>query len=109
EPEIADPRGRVDELGLGDALDVDVAADQPEAPEGAVAPLDAQLDGAPLGPLEAVGGLVQAQPAEGQAAHADDQVARPEARLPRRAPPDHTEQPQTRLVELQLDPQADEV
>ena len=62
ELDVADALGRVDDLGPGDALDVDVAADQPDRAALAVAPEDLEVDARPLGPLEPVGGLVEAEP-----------------------------------------------
>ena len=73
--DVADAFGGVDDLGPGDAFDIDVAPDQPHGPELAVSFEDFEIDAGPLGPLKPVGRFVQAEALTGLARHLDDPVA----------------------------------
>ena len=67
------------------------------------------LDGRSFRTLEPVGGLIQAQALDRVAVDGDDHLAGLEAGVPRRSAANDADQAQALLVDLQLDPETDEV
>ena len=110
ELDVADAAGGVDDLGLRDALDLDVAADQPVAlsilPSGWSTVIST---GVPSFPWSRLAASSRLSPRTGLAADVRDQVAHLEPGLPGRAAADHADEPEPLGVELQLDAQPDEV
>ena len=60
--DVADAFGGFDDLGASDALDIDMATNQPDLAAITVALEDLQVDARAFRPLKSIGGLIQAKP-----------------------------------------------
>src|SRR5262245_21835649 len=107
--QVADTFGGVNDLGAGDALNIDVAANQPHQLPLSVPLEDFQVDAGPLRSLEAISSLVQTEPLDRLTGDLGDPVTAFQSRFPRRSPADHSDQAQALWIALQLDPQAHEI
>ena len=109
ELEITDPFGRAHELDARDAFDVDMATNELMASGRAVAALERDLDSGPFRPLKPVGCFIQAEALDRAAIDGDDQLAGLEPGVQRRSAANDADQAKALLVDLQLDPETDEV